>query len=174
MGAGIARVLDAQGAHVIVTGLTEQEGANSDYEAHIFDVRETNAGTRLLEGLANLDVLAGNEGVYPQSPIVDMSDEDVDFISNIDVKGTIQMVKAATTLLVASRSSRVIITPSITGNYTGHPKWAHYSATKAAHMSFMHSVAFELAPQSITVNAVLPGSILPPDSMQSVRNISPT
>ncbi|WP_151528948.1 MULTISPECIES: 3-oxoacyl-ACP reductase FabG [Corynebacterium] len=162
IGAGIARALASQGAHVIVTGLTEEECAASEFEAHVLDVRDAEACTQLLESFDSLDILASNAGIYPQSSIAEMSDEDIDLIFDVNVKGTIHMVQAATPLLAASGAGRVVITSSITGNYTGYPLWSHYGATKAAQMGFVRSAAIELAPQSITVNAVLPGNILTP------------
>lgn len=91
-----------------------------------------------------------------------MTDEDIDLIFDVNVKGTIHMVQAAAPLLEASGSGRVIVTSSITGNYTGYPQWSHYGATKAAQMGFVRSAAIELASKGITVNAVLPGNVLTP------------
>ncbi|WKD60353.1 3-oxoacyl-[acyl-carrier-protein] reductase FabG [Corynebacterium ciconiae DSM 44920] len=162
IGAGIARSLATQGAQVIVTGLSEKECAASEFEAHVLDVRDAVACTHLIDSLEKLDILASNAGIYPQAPIAKMTDEDIDLIFDVNVKGTIHMVQAATPLLAQSESGRVVITSSITGNYTGYPLWSHYGATKAAQMGFVRSAAIELAEHNITVNAVLPGNILTP------------
>ena len=54
----------------------------------------------------------------------------------------------------------MVITSSITGPYTGYPGWSHYGASKAAQLGFMRSAALELAPDKITVNALLCGNVL--------------
>lgn len=107
-------------------------------------------------------MLASNAGVYPQARIEAMTDEDIDLIFDINVKGTIHAVQAAIPALEASGRGRIVVTSSITGNYTGFPAWSHYGATKAAQMGFVRSAAIELARRGITLNAVLPGNILTP------------
>lgn len=52
-----------------------------------------------------------------------------------------------------------MVTSSITGPVTGYAGLGHYGASKAAQLGFVRTAALELAPDSVTVNAVLPGSI---------------
>ncbi len=68
-------------------------------------------------------------------------------------------MQACLDALTASGHGRVILTSSITGPITGFPGWSHYGASKAAQLGFMRTAAIELAPQGITVNAVLPGNV---------------
>ena len=58
-----------------------------------------------------------------------------------------------------SQWGRIILTSSITGPLTGAEGWSHYGASKSGQVGFMRSVALELALNSITINAILPGSI---------------
>jgi 3-oxoacyl-[acyl-carrier protein] reductase len=53
----------------------------------------------------------------------------------------------------------VVVTSSITGPITGYAGLGHYGASKAAQLGFVRTAALELAPDAITINAVLPGSI---------------
>jgi 3-oxoacyl-[acyl-carrier protein] reductase len=53
----------------------------------------------------------------------------------------------------------VVVTSSITGPITGFPGWSHYAASKAGQVGFVRTAAIELAPDGVTVNAVLPGNI---------------
>ena len=69
-------------------------------------------------------------------------------------------VQACLPALAASEHGRVVVTSSITGPITGVPGWTHYGASKAAQLGFVRAAAMELAPQGITVNAILPGTIL--------------
>ncbi|MGJ5591030.1 3-oxoacyl-ACP reductase FabG [Micrococcus lylae] len=169
IGFGIATQLKEHGAQVAVTGLTEEECATAreaGFSAHVLDVRDREACTKVVADVVAefgaLDVLASNAGVYPQSSIEEMTDEDIDLIFDINVKGTIHAVQAALPQLIASGRGRIVVTSSITGNYTGYPAWSHYGATKAAQMGFVRSAAIELARKGVTVNAVLPGNIVTP------------
>ena len=169
IGAGIARQLRDHGAQVIVTGLTEDECSQAredGFTAYVLDVRDRAACdeviARAADELGGLSVLASNAGVYPQARIEAMTDEDIDLIFDINVKGTIHAVQAAIPALEASGRGRIVVTSSITGNFTGFPAWSHYGATKAAQMGFVRSAAIELARRGITINAVLPGNILTP------------
>lgn len=169
IGFGIAQQLAAAGARVAVTGLTEEEGAaarEAGFSTHVLDVRDREACKAVVGAVVDefdgLSVLASNAGVYPQAQIASMTDADIDLIFDINVKGTIHAVQAALPALEASGRGRIVLTSSITGNYTGFPAWSHYGATKAAQMGFVRSAAIELARKGITVNAVLPGNILTP------------
>ncbi len=169
IGFGIASQLRDHGARVAVTGLTEKEceaAREAGFSAHVLDVRDREACRRVVETVVEefgeLNVLASNAGVYPQARIDDMTDEDIDFIFDINVKGTIHAVQAAIPALEKSGRGRIVVTSSITGNYTGFPAWSHYGATKAAQMGFVRSAAIELARRGITINAVLPGNIVTP------------
>ncbi|AZA10757.1 3-oxoacyl-ACP reductase FabG [Corynebacterium gerontici] len=169
IGAGIAKVLREQGAQVIVTGVTEEEcesAEQSGFKALQLDVRKLDECRKVVEQaaqkLSGLDIVACNAGVYPQSSIEEMSDEDFDAIFNINVKGMLHVVRAAMPHLEHTENAAIVVTSSITGNITGYPRWAHYGATKAAQMGFVRSAAIELAPKGIRINAVLPGNILTP------------
>ena len=169
IGRGIAEVLAAHGARVAVTGLTEAEcveARDAGLLAYALDARDIDACREVVASVVSefggLSVLAANAGVYPQTPLADLDDEEIDFIFGVNVKGTIHMVQAATAALRESGRGRIVVTSSITGNYTGYPGWAHYGATKAAQMGFIRSAAMELARDGITINGVLPGNIVTP------------
>lgn len=169
IGRGIADALKAHGAKVAVTGLTEQECDRAREEGLIafpLDVRDRASCAAVMAEavpeLGGLSILAANAGVYPQSRLVELKDEDLDFIFEINVKGMFHSVQAAVPYLEEHGAGRVVITSSITGNFTGYPGWSHYGATKAAQMGFVRSAAMELAKSGITVNAVLPGNVVTP------------
>ena len=169
IGRGIAETLARRGAHVVVTGLTEDECAAAHEHgltAHVLDVRDAAACrdlvARVVNELGGLSVLAANAGIYPQARVTSMTDADVDTVVDVNLKGTIHAVQAAAPALAASGRGRVVVTSSITGNLTGYPGWAHYGATKAAQMGFVRTAAIELARSGTTVNAVLPGNVLTP------------
>jgi 3-oxoacyl-[acyl-carrier protein] reductase len=106
-----------------------------------------------------LDVLCCNAGLFPQSSLESMQEQDWDAVLNTNLKGMLFSIQACLPLLKRSRAGRIVLTSSITGPITGYPGWAHYGASKAGMLGFMRTAAMELAPHGITINAVMPGCI---------------
>jgi 3-oxoacyl-[acyl-carrier protein] reductase len=109
--------------------------------------------------LGGLDVLCANAGIYPERPLDDLDDTDLETIFATNVGGTIFSVQACRRALRESGRGRVVVTSSITGPITGYAGLGHYGASKAAQLGFVRTAALELARDAITINAVLPGSI---------------
>ena len=112
------------------------------------------------ERLGGVDVLCANAGIFPEGRLEDLTENDLDQVFGVNLKGTILSVQACLPALARSGRGRVILTSSITGPITGFPGWTHYGASKAGQLGFMRTAAIELAPKGITVNAVLPGNIV--------------
>ena len=89
-----------------------------------------------------------------------MTEVDYDEAFDLNMKGCLFSVQACLPALAATGHGCVVVTSSITGPMTGVPGCTHYGASKAAQLGFVRAAAMELAPQGITVNAVLPGTIL--------------
>jgi 3-oxoacyl-[acyl-carrier protein] reductase len=167
IGKGIAGVFAGAGANVVVVGRDRERGEAAAQELGaryvIADVAKAADCERMVaETVAEfggLDVLCANAGIFPDVKLADMSEEDIDGIFAVNVKGTMLSVKACLPALERSGHGRVIVTSSITGPITGYPGWSHYGATKAAQLGFIRTAAIELAPRSITINAVMPGNI---------------
>lgn len=113
-----------------------------------------------VERYGGIDVLCANAGKFPEGRLAELTPADIDDVLGTNLKGTMLSVQACLPALRASGRGRVIITSSITGPVTGFPGWTHYGASKAGQLGFMRTAALELAPDAITVNAVLPGNIL--------------
>lgn len=173
IGKGIARVFVGAGAKVmlaardeatLVEAAKELEGLGAGQVATVSgDVARPGDCRRIADAAVNafggVDVLCANAGVFPDKPLAEMTEQDVDTVVGINLKGTMFMVQACLPALEASGRGRVVITSSITGPITGYPGWSHYGASKAAQLGFLRTAAIELAPKRITVNAVLPGNI---------------
>jgi 3-oxoacyl-[acyl-carrier protein] reductase len=173
IGKGIARVFARSGANVLLAARDETrlaeavhdlEGAGSGRLATVAaDVGRPDECARIaaaaLAEFGAIDVLCANAGVFPSATLAEMTEKDVDDVFAVNVKGAMFMVQACLPALAASGRGRVVLTSSITGPLTGFPGWSHYGASKAAQLGFLRTAAIELAPQRITVNAVLPGNI---------------
>ncbi len=168
IGKGIAAVFAGAGAQVLVTGRDEDRARAAAAEtgaagfvladvARKADCERIAAAAR--DQLGGLDVLCVNAGVFPDSRLADLAEEEIDQVLGVNLKGTILTVQACLPLLRQSGRGRVVLTSSITGPITGYPGWTHYGASKAGQLGFMRTAAIELAADGITVNAVLPGNI---------------
>ncbi|HEY0934975.1 MAG TPA: 3-oxoacyl-ACP reductase FabG [Trebonia sp.] len=169
IGKGIAAVFARAGARVLVTGRDEEtaraaareSGAAGYLVADVSRKADCAAVAQAAqERRGGLDVLCANAGIFPDSRLEFMGEDEIDQVLGVNLKGTILTVQACLPLLRRSGHGRVILTSSITGPVTGYPGWTHYGASKAGQLGFMRTAAIELAADGITVNAVLPGNIL--------------
>ena len=173
IGKGIARVFARAGANVLIAARDEEalraaadelsgEGAGR-VEVAVADVAKVEDCRRLAQAaqdaFGGLDVLCANAGIFPDKPLADLTEDDVDAVLGCNLKGTMFAVQACMPALEASGRGRVVVTSSITGPITGYPGWSHYGASKAAQLGFLRTAAIELAPRQITINAVMPGNL---------------
>jgi 3-oxoacyl-[acyl-carrier protein] reductase len=173
IGYGIAEVFANAGDHVTIVGrdldtaaeaasrLAENGGAVGYVVADISKPQEcTRMADEVLAARGAIDVVCANAGMFPQKRLAAMTEADYDETFDLNMKGCMFSVQACLPALAGSGHGRVVVTSSITGPITGVPGWTHYGASKAAQLGFVRAAAMELAPQGITVNAILPGTIL--------------
>ncbi len=104
-----------------------------------------------------LDILAHCAGVAPRTPVLEMSDEQWHEVIGINLDGTFYVSRAAARPMVEQGSGTMILIASDRGIY-GLGGGSHYSASKAGVVAFAKSLALELGPQGVTVNAINPGT----------------
>jgi 3-oxoacyl-[acyl-carrier protein] reductase len=173
IGKGIAGVFGRAGARVLIAGrdadaakatVAELSGLGAEVSYVLADVRRRQECQRMaataVERLGGIDVLCANAGIFPSTPLADLTEEDAEQVLATNLKGAIWSVQACLEPLASSGRGRVILTSSITGPVTGYPGWAHYGASKAGQLGFLRTAAVELAASGITVNAILPGNIV--------------
>lgn len=122
---------------------------------------------KVINSYGGIDILINNAAVFARSvPIVELEEEEWDRVMSINLKSVFNCCKAVIRNMTKRRSGKIINITSFTGK-TGrvvyatfaNPTKAHYCASKAGIISLTKSLAFELAPYNINVNAVAPGSI---------------
>ena len=105
-----------------------------------------------------VDILVNNAGVTKDTLIMRMSEEDWNFVLNINLKGAFNGTKSVTRHMMRQRSGRIINISSVVG-IIGNAGQANYSASKAGLIGLTKASAKELASRGITVNCVAPGYI---------------
>ncbi len=113
---------------------------------------------RILDETGRVDVLVNNAGVTRDGLVVRMKESDWDEVMDINLKGAFLFSKVAARPMMQQHSGRIITITSMVG-VTGNAGQANYAASKAGLIGLTKSLARELAPRNITVNAVAPGYI---------------
>ena len=113
-----------------------------------------------------IDILVNNAGVSESTPFMDYTEDTFDKVMDLNVKGVFNATRAAAECMVA-RGSGVILSTSSMVSLTGQPSGFAYPASKFAVNGLTVSLARELGPKGIRVNAVAPG-ITETDMMKAV------
>src|SRR5579884_2386811 len=104
-----------------------------------------------------LDILVNNAGVIRDNLLFKMSDEDWETVMNVHLKGAFLCSRAAQKYMVEQRYGRIVNLSSTSA--LGNRGQANYASAKAGLQGFTKTLAIELGPFNITVNAVAPGYI---------------
>ncbi|MFE7077324.1 SDR family oxidoreductase [Streptomyces sp. NPDC057620] len=166
LGLATAQLLVAEGARVLITGRNQAalDSARGRLGESAIPVRSDAASLQDIEALADrvkaefgtVDALFANAGVNGFAPFEATSEELFDQLVAINVKGIYFTVQKLAPLL--AEDSGVVLTTSV-ANVLGLPMLSAYAAGKAAVRSMTRSLARELLPRKIRVNAVSPGPI---------------
>ena len=113
-----------------------------------------------------VDILVNNAGVSESTPFMDYTEEAFDRVMDLNVKGVFNATRAASECMVARGSGVILSTSSMVSIY-GQPSGIAYPASKFAVNGLTVSLARELGPKGIRVNAVAPG-ITETDMMKAV------
>jgi len=164
IGRAAAELFRDEGARVVAVGLDQDrlEQARRELGPEVTalraDLRDVGEIDRLIrtvrESLGTLDVLFANAGKGTAAPLEAVTEEQVDEQFSVNFKGVFFTVQKAAPIL--ARGSSVVLTTSFL-DAVGTPGLSVLSATKAAVRSLARSLAAELAPRGVRVNAVSPG-----------------
>jgi len=186
IGRGIAQAFARSGASVVIADRREREAERTaeeieaDTGAEILpigvDVRDAASVeamvARAAAELRQIDVLVNNAGIYPNTLVVDMTEDEWDAVFDTNVKGMFLVSRAVAQRMIERGAGGRIVNISSGAAESGRVGAAHYCASKAAVNMFTRVLALELASHDIVVNAVGPGLIEVPDWSLSDEYVS--
>ncbi|KGJ77581.1 short-chain dehydrogenase [Cryobacterium roopkundense] len=142
---------------------------------HEVDVRSTASvdafAQRAITEYGRLDYAVANAGILRNSPLSEMTDTRWTDMLDVDLTGVLRTLRAGAERMSAGGS--MVAVSSIAGAVYGWEGHAHYAAAKAGVLGLIRSVAVELGPQGIRANAVIPGLIETPQSLDPVNSLGP-
>ena len=185
IGRAIATRLAKEGADVAVNDITEHPYAadQAEWQGLPDVVREIKAmGRRAISVVADvsdakqvaemvdktvahfgkIDILVNNAGTIAgkdRVPVVDLAEEDWDRVQRVNVKGVFLCSQAVARHLIAQGTGGKIINMSSVTGKQGSARYAAYSASKFAVIGLTQSLAHELAPYQVNVNAICPSLV---------------
>ncbi len=172
IGKAIALRLALDGYDVAVNFLSNQERAEEvttkigergwkamSYKA---DVADSEAVEKMVSNIGNdlgqIGVLVNNAGIYQRSTFSDLSLDDWQRTIDVNLTGCFNCAKAVVPGMLEREEGNIVNISSMLG-FKGTSHGAHYAASKSAVIAFTKSLALELSPHGIRVNAVAPGAI---------------
>lgn len=179
VGAAIALTLAGAGAKVTVTGRRADalsdiaaqsdsifpatgDVANEGSLATCFDVARAQNGP--------IDIVVANAGAAASKPFAKSSADDLRNLLDVNLIGVFNSFRAALPDMLERRAGQMIAISSIAG-LKGAPYIAPYCAAKHGVIGLVRSLALELAPKRLTVNAICPGYVDTPMTDRTIENI---
>lgn len=186
IGEATARLLAAEGVNVVVADLNdalaaktaesiaaEGKGEAVSFKANVANLEECEALVDFaIEKFGEVSILINNAGIVRDTLIPTMSREDWDLVTDVNLGGCFNMMKACARPMMQKRYGRIVNTSSIAGRFGGRGQ-GNYAASKAGIDALTRVLAQELSSKkrNITVNGVAPGMIVTPISQQ-VRDLT--
>ncbi len=119
----------------------------------------SNMVKQTIDKFGKIDILVNNSGTLRRSLIVDMSEEDWDYVMATNLKGCFLCTKAAAKYMIAQKYGKIINVSSIHGTRADSPGICAYAASKAGIIQLTKSTALELGPYGVNVNCIAPGAV---------------
>ena len=181
MGRAVAMRLAAEGARVVVAEINPEHGkevaaeirsAGGDAVPVVADVSRSADVTRLVDdavkAYGQVDILVNNAGIGIGKPLLDYSEADWDRQMGVNVKGVFFCSQAAVRVMLPRRQGKIVNFASVSAFVASSKPGVAYDTSKGAVRQMTVSMAAELAPHGINVNAVAPGTVATDMTRESI------
>ena len=178
IGEAVAEACAGQGARVAcfdadeprARAVAERIGvAGGAAESGRLDLRDRAAVDAALDALrarhGRLDIAVCTPSINVRKPVLAYSEEEVDRVLSLNLKGNFNLLRAAGRIMTAQRSGAIVLFSSIRGVVV-EPGQSVYAATKAGIVQMARAAAAEFGPHGVRVNAVAPGVVDTPLTAQ--------
>ncbi|UOP08734.1 SDR family NAD(P)-dependent oxidoreductase [Pseudomonas palleroniana] len=154
------RLVEAAGGECVMWPLDVGDSASVDALA-----------AQTVEHFGRLDYAVANAGLLRRAPLLEMTDEVWNEMLNVDLTGVMRTFRAAARYM--GEGGALVAISSIAGGVYGWQEHSHYAAAKAGVPGLCRSLAVELAARGIRCNAVIPGLIETPQSLDAQNSLGP-
>ena len=188
IGAATARVFAQAGADVVlawfpgdphdpepVRGAVEEAGRRAIVcDCDVRDADQVDALVeRCVSEFGRVDVAVANAGIARTVPLEQLDDKAWYETLDVDLTGAWRVFRAALPHMRAAGYGRLIATSSVAGTVSCWPQHPHYAAAKAGLVGLVYNLAVDYGPDGITANAVAPGVVESPQSLDPVNSLGP-
>lgn len=155
-------------AQAVADAIITAGGMALAVEADVADRSQVEAAVAAVRhALGPITVLVNNAGVEEFTPFAEIDGSAWDRVMDVNLKGTFQTIQIVLPDMLAAGWGRIVNLTAL-GAQIGAAHMAHYTASKGGVTSLTRSLAVELGPKGITVNAVSPGFILTPMAQRAI------
>ena len=125
----------------------------------ILNVLSTEDIERAVAEIGHIDILFNCAGVVHSGTVMEMSDKDLDFAFDLNVKAQIRTIKAVLPQMLERKDGAIVNMATVASSVKGVPNRAASSISKAAVVGLTKSVAADYVTQGIRINAICPGTV---------------
>jgi 2-keto-3-deoxy-L-fuconate dehydrogenase len=173
IGRATAELFAREGARVVATDingakLAELQGAG--IETQVLNVLDDEAVRTVIGGIGRIDVLFNCAGVVHGGTILDVTDKELDFAFDLNVKAMVRTIKAVLPGMLERGDGTIINISSVASSVKGVPNRFAYQATKAAVVGLTKSVATDFVAKGVRCNAICPGTVESPSLEGRMRS----